>query len=263
MQNTGKLKHWRLVIWIVVIFAVLAGCQPLAGKDPVQALDQGTTAGQPANETGGSKVPVVKGQAYSTMAEVAAYIHEFRSLPPNFITKAEAQKLGWDNAKGNLWAVTDHKSIGGDRFGNREGLLPKAAGRQYYECDINYYGGYRGAERIVYSNDGLVFSRRITTQTSSSFTRRQQMKEIRLNGAVMVNKAAAHVYLKRKLTLPEHYGNNLDALWDCLSTDFSPKTITISHPEAIIKNLGSYGEALIQLFLDAAAGNEFIQVKIE
>jgi ribonuclease T1 len=152
MQKTGKLKHWRLVIWIVVLFAVLAGCQPIASKDPVQAPGMSASEAEaPAGQT------VTKGQSYSTMAEVAAYIHEFRSLPPNFITKAEAQKLGWDNAKGNLWQVTDQKSIGGDRFGNREGLVPKAAGRQYYECDINYYGGYRGAERIVYSNDGLVF----------------------------------------------------------------------------------------------------------
>jgi guanyl-specific ribonuclease Sa len=169
MQKTGKLKNWHLVIWIAVLFVVLAGCQSIAVKDPVQTPGQVTVAGksetpdgqtqagQPTNETNGSKVLVTKGQSYSTMAEVAAYIHEFRSLPPNFITKTEAQKLGWDNAKGNLWEVTDHKSIGGDRFGNREGLLPKAAGRQYYECDINYYGGYRGAQRIVYSNDGLVF----------------------------------------------------------------------------------------------------------
>ncbi len=89
------------------------------------------------------------------------------------------------------------------------------------------------------------------------------MKEIRLNGAVMVNKAAVHAYLKRKLALPRHYGNNLDALWDCLSTDFSPKVVTIRHPEAIIKNLGSYGEALIQLFQEAAAVNENIRVDIE
>ena len=89
------------------------------------------------------------------------------------------------------------------------------------------------------------------------------MKEIRLNGAVMVNKAAAHAYLKRKLALPGYYGNNLDALWDCLSTDFSRKVITIRHPEAIIKNLGSYGEDLIQLFIDAAAANEYIQVDVE
>ncbi|MGN1069057.1 MAG: ribonuclease domain-containing protein [Candidatus Fimadaptatus sp.] len=48
-------------------------------------------------------------------------------------------------------------SIGGDRFGNREGLLPDARGRQYYECDVNYDGGYRGGERIVFSSDGLIY----------------------------------------------------------------------------------------------------------
>lgn len=48
-------------------------------------------------------------------------------------------------------------SIGGNKFGNREGLLPKEKGRTYYECDVNYESGYRGEERIVYSNDGLIY----------------------------------------------------------------------------------------------------------
>ena len=55
---------------------------------------------------------------YTGKEEVAAYIHEFRCLPSNFITKSEAQALGWDSGKGNLWAVAEGKSIGGDRFGN-------------------------------------------------------------------------------------------------------------------------------------------------
>ena len=66
-------------------------------------------------------------------------------------------ELGWQSSQGNLWDVTEKKSIGGDRFGNREGKLPIKEGRQYYECDINYEGGYRGSERIVYSNDGLIY----------------------------------------------------------------------------------------------------------
>jgi guanyl-specific ribonuclease Sa len=53
--------------------------------------------------------------------------------------------------------VAPGMSIGGDTFGNREGILPKEKGRKYYECDVNYEGGYRGGERIVYSNDGLIF----------------------------------------------------------------------------------------------------------
>jgi guanyl-specific ribonuclease Sa len=100
---------------------------------------------------------VTEGQSYSTKDEVAAYIRQFNALPPNYLTKDEAEALGWDNAQGNLWEVTDGMSIGGDFFGNREGLLPKKSGRTYYEADINYNGGYRGAERIVYSNDGLIF----------------------------------------------------------------------------------------------------------
>ena len=65
--------------------------------------------------------------------------------------------MGWDNQKGNLDEVAPGMSIGGDYFGNREGLLPKADKRKYYECDVNYIGGYRNGERIVYSNDGLIF----------------------------------------------------------------------------------------------------------
>lgn len=94
---------------------------------------------------------------YSTPDLVAAYIYTFHKLPSNFITKNEASKLGWNSKEGNLWDVTDEMSIGGDKFGNYEGLLPKAKGRQWYECDVNYYGGYRGAERILYSNDGLIY----------------------------------------------------------------------------------------------------------
>ena len=94
---------------------------------------------------------------YTGKEEVAAYIHKYRCLPSNFITKSEAQALGWDSSKGNLWDVAKGKSIGGDRFGNYEGYLPKAKGRVYYECDIGYEGGRRGAERIVFSNDGLVY----------------------------------------------------------------------------------------------------------
>ena len=94
---------------------------------------------------------------YTTPEDVALYIHTYGRLPANFITKREAQELGWDNSKGNLWEVTDQLSIGGDKFGNREGLLPDAPGRVWYECDVNYAGGYRGPERIVFSNDGLIY----------------------------------------------------------------------------------------------------------
>lgn len=94
---------------------------------------------------------------YNTRDEVASYIHLYGHLPGNYITKNEARDLGWDNSAGNLWEVADGMSIGGDKFGNYEGLLPDAPGRKWRECDIGYEGGYRGAERILYSNDGLIY----------------------------------------------------------------------------------------------------------
>ena len=94
---------------------------------------------------------------YTTKEEVALYIHTYNHLPSNFITKDEATELGWISSKGNLGKVAPGKSIGGDKFGNREGLLPKKKGRTYYECDINFDGTFRNGERIVFSDDGLIY----------------------------------------------------------------------------------------------------------
>ena len=89
------------------------------------------------------------------------------------------------------------------------------------------------------------------------------MQEIRLNGDKMLDKATTHAYLKRKLALPTHYGENLDALWDCLSTDLSLKRIIIYKPDTIIANLGAYGESILELFVEVSEENEFIVLEIE
>ena len=94
---------------------------------------------------------------YSSKDEVALYIHLYGHLPDNYITKKEAENLGWNSKEGNLWQVAPDMSIGGSRFGNYEGALPDKKGRKYYECDIDFDGGYRGAKRIIYSDDGLIF----------------------------------------------------------------------------------------------------------
>ena len=97
------------------------------------------------------------GYDYYTPEEVALYLHAFWELPPNYLTKDEAYDLGWNSREGNLWEVAYGLVIGGDRFGNREGLLPDDGERQWYECDVNYFGGYRGAERVLFSSDGLIY----------------------------------------------------------------------------------------------------------
>lgn len=94
--------------------------------------------------------------SYYTKNEVAKYIHIYAKLPSNFITKSEARDLGWEG--GSVERYLEGAAIGGDIFGNREGLLPRAEGRTYYECDIDTNGkDSRGAKRIVYSNDGLIY----------------------------------------------------------------------------------------------------------
>ena len=93
---------------------------------------------------------------YYSAEDVALYLITYGELPGNFITKNEARELGWEG--GSVQKYMPGAAIGGDKFGNREGILPKASGRQYYECDIDTDGkSSRGAKRIVFSNDGLIY----------------------------------------------------------------------------------------------------------
>ena len=87
---------------------------------------------------------------------MALYLHLFGELPPHFITKEEARKLGWNG--GEVEDFLPGAAIGGDYFGNYEGLLPKKKGRKYHECDIGTVGKRsRGAQRIIWSSDGLIY----------------------------------------------------------------------------------------------------------
>ena len=93
---------------------------------------------------------------YNSAEDVSLYLHLYHHLPDNYITKSEAQALGWTG--GSVERYAPGHAIGGDRFGNREGLLPDEAGRTYYECDIDTLGETsRGAKRIIFSNDGLIY----------------------------------------------------------------------------------------------------------
>lgn len=97
-----------------------------------------------------------KNEILDSFQEVADYIHKYNKLPDNFITKKEAMNLGWSPGD-DLWKYAPNKSIGGDHFGNYENALPSKEGRTWTECDINYKGGSRGSDRIVFSNDGLIY----------------------------------------------------------------------------------------------------------
>ena len=98
----------------------------------------------------------VQGEYYYDLVNVVLYLEIYDELPPNYITKSEAQRLGWEG--GSVEKYKEGAAIGGDSFGNREGLLPEVDGRSYTECDIDTDGySSRGSRRLVFSNDGLYF----------------------------------------------------------------------------------------------------------
>ena len=115
-----------------------------------------TTAGPSTSAPDdGVSLPVF-GEYYYDLTNVVLYLELYGELPPNFITKNEARELGWSG--GDVGAYMDGGAIGGDFFGNYEGLLPKANGRTYHECDIDTdHSNGRGARRLVFSSDGLYF----------------------------------------------------------------------------------------------------------
>ena len=127
-------------------------------KDDKQQKQTSSKTNDPADSTAasGAKVKVEKGKAYTDKDHVAAYIHVYKTLPPNYITKGQAAKLGWKN-EGTLDKVAPGKSIGGDRYNNYEKKLPDKQGRTWKECDIDYVRGNRNAKRICFSNDGLIY----------------------------------------------------------------------------------------------------------
>ena len=88
---------------------------------------------------------------------VVKYLNEHGELPDYYITKSEAKSLGWVPSKGNLCEVAPGRAIGGDIWTNRQKSLPTKSGRKYFEADLNYHCGNRNADRVVFSNDGLVF----------------------------------------------------------------------------------------------------------
>ncbi|HFR4115036.1 TPA: ribonuclease [Yersinia enterocolitica] len=88
---------------------------------------------------------------------VVKYLQSHHRLPDFYITKQQAREKGWNPKEGNLCKVLPGKAIGGDRFSNRERQLPEAKGRNWREADVNYRCGHRGSDRLLYSNDGLIY----------------------------------------------------------------------------------------------------------
>ncbi len=175
-------KALTALLSLMLILSLLTGCAPAAQSRPIQATAvpeqdaPGLVLLTPVPEAEDSEssavstetdaptatpaptdtpCPVTEDGIYDSRDEVALYIHLFGHLPSNYITKKQAEKLGWPGGK--LEPYAPGKCIGGDYFGNYQGLLPNAKGRKYFECDVDTMGRKRNEKRIVYSNDGLIY----------------------------------------------------------------------------------------------------------
>ncbi len=70
------------------------------------------------------------------------WIKYYGKLPDYYVSKSEAEKAGWIGEEGNLGKVMPKKMIGGNVYQNKNGHLPSAPGRIWYEADLNYSTGY-------------------------------------------------------------------------------------------------------------------------
>lgn len=87
-------------------------------------------------------------------------------------------------------------------------------------------------------------------------------RRVTLSGNRMKTKASLHTYVARKLKLPDYYGNNLDALHDCLSERATPLHITVTYTARLKENLGEYADAFLQVLTDVAEENEYLTISI-
>ena len=164
MKKFTKFSAYLLAL--LMLAALFTGCLSAPAEQvggDVPAVSPVESSADPAAESSAapaeedSDAPVIDQYgSYTTKEDVTLYIYTYGCLPQNFITKDQARQAGWNG--GSLEPYCPGMCIGGDSFGNREGLLPKAQGRSWTECDINTLGAdSRGAERIVFSNDGLIY----------------------------------------------------------------------------------------------------------
>ena len=137
----------KLFVRLLLPLLVLAGCTHApspSSPSPIPAVTAVT-----------ENIPDEHG-VYDSKDEVALYLHVYGHLPDNFMTKKEARAEGWQS--GALNRIIKGMCIGGDEYSNFEGKLPEADDRIYYECDIGtLHAKKRGARRIVWSNDGLIY----------------------------------------------------------------------------------------------------------
>ena len=87
------------------------------------------------------------------------------------------------------------------------------------------------------------------------------MNKYILNGERMRSRAGAHDEIALALSLPAHYGRNLDALWDMIYP--MEADVTLVNASAMLEALGDYGKNLLETLLEANEKTRSFRFRIE
>lgn len=143
-----RVKRIGILLLLLGMAVALTACSLLSGGLQQTGGEENRARAEKQAISAGT---VEEGGEYTTKDQVASFIHTYHKLPRNYISQNEAMERGWSRSE----CPADYGfMIGGRRFGNREGHLPKD---RYYECDVDYDGHARGVNRLVYTKEGTVY----------------------------------------------------------------------------------------------------------
>ena len=245
-------KLTALWLSLLLAFGTLTGC---AGQIGIIGGADGPTAIITSDSA--SAVSVTEDGQYDSKDEVSAYLTEYGHLPSNYITKKQAQALGWQG--GSLEPYAPGCSIGGDRFGNYEGTLPDGS---YHECDLNGWSTRTTAESTTPPTITEVLRKSQNSFYNNSISGEMRMKELLLDAETLYTREQLHDVLTKVCGFPADYGRNLDALYDLL-TAYPAARLTLRHPEMLVVHLGNYGELVLRVLADAAAENPAFTLNVQ
>ena len=240
-------KLTALWLSLLLAFGTLTGC---AGQIGIIGGADGPTAIITSDSA--SAVSVTEDGQYDSKDEVSAYLTEYGHLPSNYITKKQAQALGWQGgslepyAPGRTAAITSATSTPAEpTSAARNGWSTRTTAESTTPPTITRV--LRKSQNIFYNN---------------SISGEMRMKELLLDAETLYTREQLHDVLAKVCGFPADYGRNLDALYDLL-TAYPAARLTLRHPEMLVAHLGNYGELVLRVLADAAAENPAFTLNVQ
>ncbi len=153
MRKSVSNILFLLILLVAVVYLYRSFVRP--GKKGIAPQTESRANQVRGNEVADSAPGDI--EALTREAVVVPYVKQHNRLPYYYVSKREARQKGWIASAGNLCDVLPGHAIGGDVFTNRERSLPSGPGRKWFEADINFRCGRRTTDRLIYSNDSLVY----------------------------------------------------------------------------------------------------------